>query len=78
MPINSTIHALGVGSDFSVQDGGSVCILRAHTEECQQWIDANVGDDETQRWGGGIIVEPRYLGPIVEGLDAEGFTGREI
>jgi hypothetical protein len=74
----NTIHALGVGSDFTVQDGGSVHILRAHSDECQNWIDEHVGDSETQRFGGGIIVESRYLGPLIEALQSEGFTGRGI
>lgn len=78
MSKNSTIHALGVGSDFSVQNGGSVCILRAHSDECQNWIDEHVGNSETQRFGGGIVVEPRYIGPLIEALESEGFTGKQL
>lgn len=76
--MTKTQKAMGVGSDFSIYNGGSVMILRGHSEECEAWIEQNVGNDETQTFAGGIVVEPRYMQAIIDGLEAEGFTGRWI
>lgn len=76
MPITSILKALG--RDFSVQNEGSIFILRAHTDECQEWIDSHVGNDQTQTFGSGIVVEHRYIQDIVNGLENEGFTGGVI
>jgi hypothetical protein len=80
-PMNNTQKAIGCGSDFSVQNGGiqnggSVFIVRAHSDECEEWMTENVGNDETQTFGGGIVVEPRYVQGVIEGLESNGFTGR--
>lgn len=60
--------------DFRFDNHGSICVLTPVSEACRQWVDDNVGDDETQHWGKGIVIEPRYAGPILEALDAEGFV----
>lgn len=62
--------------DFTVANHGSICILTGQNEICRGWIEAHVGDENTQTWGQfGIVVEPRYIGDIIKGLQAEGFTG---
>lgn len=76
--MTKTKKAIGCGSDFSVHNGGSVFILRAHSDECQQWMDDHVGNDETQHFGGGIVVEHRYIQDIINGLESEGFTGKHF
>ena len=64
------------GPDFTVTNHGSICILTGQNEICRGWIAKHVGDENTQTWGQfGIVVEPRYIGDIIEGLQAEGFTG---
>lgn len=62
--------------DFTVENHGSILLLRGLTPECEQWIDERVGGEDRQEWNGAIVVEPRYIGAIVEGLEAEGFRGQ--
>lgn len=63
--------------DFRVDDHGSICILTPLSPECKEWTDENVGNDETQYWGkNGIVVEPRYIGAIIEGLTEAGFNAQ--
>ena len=61
-------------SDFHVANHGSICILTPLSELCRQWVEDHVGDENTQTWGRfGVVIEPRYLEPILEGLDEAGF-----
>lgn len=81
MPASSpliTISPLATEIDFTIQNGGSIIILRGHSQECVDWLNQNVRNDETQTFGGGIVVEPRYIEPILDGLQAEGFFGRNL
>jgi hypothetical protein len=61
-------------TDFDVSDAGSICIVTPMTEAAQDWLDANVTNDETQYWGPGIVVEPRYLENLVNGIIGDGLT----
>jgi len=49
----------------------SVLMLTAITDECAEWMQNNVNHPEP--FTGGVFVERRYLGDIIEGLQAEGF-----
>ena len=60
------------GIDLQVQNHGSLCILKPLTTAGQDWLDENVGDDETMTWAGGIVCEPRYVADIVEGAVCDG------
>jgi hypothetical protein len=58
--------------DFHVANHGSICILNCISEAAEVWANQHLPDD-AQRWGStGIVVEPRYLGPIIEGIEADG------
>ena len=61
------------GPDFTVIHGGSIFILRAVTAAAREWAAENLPDDAT-RLAGGIVVEPRYLSNILEGIAADGLT----
>lgn len=54
-------------ADITVVDHGSICVLRGDTDAGKKWIAENLESDEVQHWGGGIVVEPRYVGNIVAG-----------
>jgi hypothetical protein len=66
-------HTIARGADFTVTNHGSICLLRALSPACEEWIEEHVGGEETQYFGGAVAVEPRYVAPILEGLEAEGF-----
>lgn len=58
--------------DFSVSHHGSLCILTALTEAAESWVDEHLPAN-AQTWGrNGIVVEPRYIGPIIEGIVDDG------
>lgn len=60
-------------SDFLFADHGSVTILTPLTEAAQEWADNNLPDDALT-FGRGIVIEPRYAGPILEGIVEDGLT----
>ena len=49
----------------------SVFILLPSTRWAGEWIEENL-DPEAQRFGGGVVVENRYLGPILDGIEEAG------
>lgn len=60
------------GVDYVVENHGSISLLRPLTGVCEDWIEDHVGYEQT--WGNAIVVESRYLMPILIGLEAEGFV----
>ncbi len=50
----------------------SVYLLQAVSDECQAWMDTHI--ETEMSFAGGIPIETRYLGDILEGLPAEGFA----
>jgi hypothetical protein len=63
-------------TDFTVGNHGSIFILQPMNDAARSWIDVNLyeGDDGPQWWGGGVVVEHRFIGDIVEGAIAEGLS----
>lgn len=60
--------------DFLLVDHGSILILTALSDEAKEWIDDHLPDDR-QTWGpNGTVVEPRYIGLILEGIESDGLT----
>jgi hypothetical protein len=59
--------------DFHFAHHGSITVLLPLTEAAQAWVDEHIAqNDETQYWGGGIVIEPRYVQPILAAIVAEG------
>lgn len=56
--------------DFTVSGGGTLYILTPNTDVAKEWIANHIGEHQT--WGGGVAVENRYIGAIVEGARADG------
>lgn len=61
-------------TDFQVSDCGSICIVTPLTAEAEDWLEASVISDDTQYWGPGVVVEPRYLEDLIEGILSDGLT----
>ena len=61
-------------ADFGVDNHGSICILHLYSKAAQEWADEYLPEDRMTWGANGVIVEPRYVQPIVDGLIAEGFT----
>lgn len=59
-------------TDFQFFDHGSIVVLKAVTPSAQDWVDEHIAtDDDTQYFGGGIVIEPRYAGDILDGIAAD-------
>jgi hypothetical protein len=59
--------------DFTLRSHGSICILTPVTDAAREWCGGNLPED-VQVWGGGYVIESRYVGDIVAGFQAEGLT----
>ena len=54
---------------YTVTNHGSIAILTPISEDAIDWCEEHLPED-TMRWGpNGYVVEPRYLGPILEALE---------
>jgi len=62
--------------DIRLENHGSLFLIRGLSEAGQAWLDENVGNDETQHWGGAIVCEPRYVADIAIGAQKAGLVIR--
>ncbi len=62
-----------MNADFRYEDHGSVALIVPLNDEASEVL-AERAPSDAPWWGNGLAVEPRYVGPILEDLDAEGFT----
>jgi hypothetical protein len=61
------------GPDFDVENHGSIFLLRPRTKRGSEWIETNVPEgQDCIHFGGAVVIEPRYLANIVEGIRADG------
>lgn len=60
-------------TDFLFANHGSVTILTPLTEAAQDWVAEHLPDDALTL-GSGVVIEPRYVAPILEGLVDDGLT----
>lgn len=59
--------------DAKLIDHGSLVILESCTPAANEWIEDHIPDD-AQTWGTGIVIEPRYVDDIVQGMQSDGLT----
>lgn len=59
--------------DITVACHGSVALVHPHTPAGVTWIVDHV-DPEAQRWCNAIVVEPRAVDALVEGMVADGLS----
>jgi len=62
--------------DISVENHGSIFLLRPVSSAGQSWLRDNVIGEETQIFGNAVVCEPRYVIDIVLGARAEGVVVR--
>lgn len=60
-------------ADFEVRNEGSIFILKPNSDAAVEWIDQHIAD-EAMTWGGGIVVEHRFIDAIIDGFTADGLT----
>lgn len=59
--------------DFNFSDHGSVTLLVPISRAAHDWVDANLPLDALH-WAGGIVVEPRFVVGILDGITNDGLT----
>lgn len=57
--------------DFLIENHGSVVLLQPLTEAARVWLEQHIPED-TQNWGTAIVIEPRYVSDILNGIELEG------
>jgi hypothetical protein len=61
------------GTDFAVANHGTIVLLQPLTRAANEWIAANLPADRLH-YAGAVVIEPRYLADIVDGLRNDGLT----
>jgi hypothetical protein len=54
-------------ADFTIENHGSIVLLYPVTDEGKQWAEEYLPSD-AMRWAGAVVVEPRYLADILDGI----------
>ena len=62
-------------ADVKIENHGSLVLIRPLTEAASDWLDENISED-VQHFGGAVVVEPRYVEAIVEGMQNDGLEVR--
>ena len=60
-------------ADFTITDSGSIMLLKPETDAARAWTDEHIGD-EAQWFCRAVVVEPRYMQPIIDGIEGDGLT----
>jgi len=62
-----------IGPDFRCENHGSVFLLISVTQSAHSWVEENLQSD-AQWFGGGVVVEHRYIWAILEGIQNDGLA----
>jgi hypothetical protein len=62
--------------DLVFENHFSLYLIRPLSQAGQDWLDENVGDENTLTFGGGVVCEPRYTEAIWRGARAAGLAVR--
>jgi hypothetical protein len=64
--------------DFRLENHGSLFLLLPLTPAAKNWMGEHLPMDnpETQFWGDAIVIEPRYVTSIVDGILGDGLVLR--
>jgi hypothetical protein len=57
--------------DFLIENHGSVVLLQPLTIAAEDWLTEHTPED-AQHWGTSIVIEPRYVSDILNGIELDG------
>lgn len=64
-------------SDFCLEDHGSILLLRPLSDAAEQWVNENIGESNGfQPYWPTVVIEPRYVADILEGVRLDGLEVR--
>lgn len=52
-------------------DGSSLYLVEPVSDAAREWLDENLGDEQTW-WHDQLVVEHRFIVPLIEGMESEG------
>jgi hypothetical protein len=58
--------------DVQVENHGSLFLFRPLSDCAEDWIEQHVDVSSATYFGGALVVEPRYVGLIAEGMLEDG------
>lgn len=56
---------------FTVENHGTIVLVRPLTVDVERWLEERT---DGMWFGGALVVEPRYVEPLVIGLIEDGFA----
>ena len=62
-------------SDVNVLNYGSICLVHLLTPAAEEWVKCCI-DEDAQSWGRALVVEPRYLEALLDGMLSDGISVR--
>jgi hypothetical protein len=54
-------------TDLVFENHGSLFLIRSLSSAGKQWLDENVGDENTLTFGGAVVCESRYVEAVYHG-----------
>ncbi len=61
--------------DFAVENHGSIFLLQPQNEQAVAWVEEHIGPENGyQPYFPTVVVEPRYIADIVEGIQNDGLA----
>lgn len=61
--------------DFHLENHGSIVLLRPLSASAELWVEENIGaDNGYQPYFPTVVIEPRYVQPILNGIIADGLV----
>jgi len=62
-----------MSTDFELTNHGTLFVLDPVTDDAKAWAGEHLPED-AMTWGDGVVIEPRYIGPILDGIKDDGLT----
>jgi hypothetical protein len=72
---NSPTHAGKIQPHLVLENQGSIFLIKPVTTSAVSWVEEHIGQDNGfQPYFPTIVVEPRYISDIVEGIQNDGWV----
>jgi hypothetical protein len=70
-----TPRAEQASPDFLLENHSSIYLLRPLTESARIWVEDHIGPDNGfQPYWPAVVIEHRYIGSILEGIQGDGLA----
>ena len=74
---NSPTRSGKIQPDFVVENHSSIFLLKPLTPAATSWVEEHIGEENGyQPYFPTVVVEPRYIADIVEGIQNDGLAVR--